>query len=149
METTTFVILIKWEPSNIKTQNVIFYKSVQELNGNTFVLSLTLPVGVKKAKVAWYEMGMSWEEGSGNTNWNYHLTFNFDIELRTSVSSNSLSTYHKNFTCLGEEERPVYCSSNDYYDCYLGPYCYATVYCLPDIFYYKFLILFINSYSIL
>ena len=68
METTTFVILIKWEPSNIKTQKVIFYKSVQELNGNTFVLSLTLPFGVKKARVACYEMGMSWEEGSGNTN---------------------------------------------------------------------------------
>ena len=55
METVTFVILIKREPSNIKTQRVIFYKSVQELNGNTFVLSLTLPFGVKM-KLEWLVM---------------------------------------------------------------------------------------------
>ena len=47
METATFIILIKLEPSNIRTQRVIFYKSVQELNGNTFVLNLTLSFGVK------------------------------------------------------------------------------------------------------
>ena len=47
MEIATFVILMKWEPSNMTTQTVIFYKSVQEFNGNTYVLSLTLPFGVK------------------------------------------------------------------------------------------------------
>ena len=52
MEAATFVILIKLEPSNIRTQRVIYYKSVQELNGNTFVLSLTLPFGMKK-KLEW------------------------------------------------------------------------------------------------
>ena len=52
MEIATFVILMKWEPSNMTTQTVIFYKSVQEFNGNTYVLSLTLPFGVKM-KLEW------------------------------------------------------------------------------------------------
>ena len=52
MKTTTFVILIKWEHSNIETQTVIFYKSVQKVNGNTFVLNLTLLFGVKM-KLEW------------------------------------------------------------------------------------------------
>ena len=93
-----------------------------------------------EARVACYQMGMSWEEGSGNTNWNCYLTFYFDIELRTTVS-NSLNTYHKAFSCLGVEERLIDCSANDYYDCYYGPYYYATVHCLPGIFYNKLLLL--------
>ena len=102
-----------------------------------------------EARVACYEMGMSWEEGSGNTNWNCYLTFYFRIELRTTVS-NSLNTYHKTFSCLGVEERLIDCSVNDNYDCYFGPYYYVTVHCLSGIFYYKLLILlFLYSYSIL
>ena len=64
-EATIFVILAKWKPSNIDVQTVIYYKSVQELNGNTFVPSSTL-LSENEARVACYEMGMSLEEGSGS-----------------------------------------------------------------------------------
>ena len=59
-----------------------------------------------------------------------------------------MTTYHKNFFCLGVEERLIDFSANDNYDFYFGQYYYVTVHCLPGIFYYKLLALFSCSYSI-
>ena len=80
--------------------------------------------------------GCHGKKGQVVTNLNCYLTFYYDIELRINVS-NSLNIYNTTFACSGVEERLIDCSANDYYDCYFGPYYYATVHCLPGIFYYK------------
>ena len=61
--------------------------------------------------------------------------------MRTSVSK-QMTTYHKTFSCLGVEERLIDCSAYDNYDFYFGPYYYATLHCLPGMFYYELLLLF-------
>ena len=85
-------------------QRAILYKSVQELNGNAFVLSLTLPFG-GKMKIEWLVMkwGCHGKKGQVITNLNCYLTFYFEIQLRTTVSD-SLNTSHKTFSCLVVEE---------------------------------------------
>ena len=68
MEIATFVILMKWEPSNMTTQTVIFYKSVGIQWQYICAKSNFTFWSENEARMACYQMGMSWEEGSGNTN---------------------------------------------------------------------------------
>ena len=99
-----------------------------------------------EAKVACYQMGMVWEEGSGIV---VVITFIIkrlilfsDSELATNWTYSNTSYSKKNYYCLGLEEELINCSADnhDYYcDNYTSRlyyyYSYATPKCIEGIFY--------------
>ena len=97
-----------------------------------------------EARVACYQMGMVWEEGSGIV---VVLIFLIkmiilysDIKLNTTPGSYSNYIYSKNLSCSGLEENLINCSVDDrIYSCYYhehGYHYYATTKCVEGILYH-------------
>ena len=98
-----------------------------------------------EARVACYQMGMVWKEGSGINCyiWKSISFFYSDIELNITAPSQTYLVSFKNFSCSGIEEKLINCSTipvdrneNPYYDCIYQPgvYYFATVDCIPGIY---------------
>ena len=99
-----------------------------------------------EARMACYQMGMVWAEGSGIV---VVLTFiikrfilycNIELKLLGDYSS---PMYSKTLSCSGLEEKLINCSVDDYiYSCYYDGsdnsncYWYATAKCIKGILYY-------------
>ena len=101
--------------------------------------------GENEARVACYQMGMVWQEGSGIVDVLISLIKRFilysDIGLKTAWT-NSNKFLHKNFSCSGLEEKLINCSSDDQTFCYCyywinnhKRYAYATAKCKEGILY--------------
>ena len=97
-----------------------------------------------EARVACYQMGMVWKEGSGIVVVLIFLIKMFilysDIKLNTTTGSFNGIVYSKTFSCSGLEEKLINCSVDDYIDtCYYhehGHYYYATAKCIKGILYH-------------
>ena len=100
-----------------------------------------------EARVACYQMGMVWEEGSGIV---VVLTFIIkriilysDIDFKISGYSNKFCSKNLSYSgleeklinCLSDDHNIYYCSYNYYY------YAYATAKCIEGILYYQLIII--------
>ena len=99
-----------------------------------------------EARVACYQMGMVWKEGSGIVVVLIFLMKNFifysDIKLNTTEILSGV-VYTKSFSCYGLEEKLINCSVDDYiHSCYYydngnsNSYLYATAKCIEGILYH-------------
>ena len=102
--------------------------------------------GENEAKVACYQIGMVWKEGSGIVVVLIFLIKMFilysDIKLNNTGSLSGI-VYSKTFSCSGLEEKLMNCSVDDYIDtCYYhehnsNQFYYATAKCVEGILYYQ------------
>ena len=109
-----------------------------------------------EARVACYQMGMEWEEGSGIVVMVIFIIKRFilysDIELKIS-GSYSNKFYSKNLSCSGLEEKLINCLSDDqniYYCNYNSyGYIYATAKCIEGILYHQLIINLLQIYIVI
>ena len=101
--------------------------------------------GENEARVACYQMGMAWKEGSGIVVVLIFLIKMFilysDIKLNTTRSFSGIA-YSKTFFCSGLEEKLINCSVDDhinschYYEHNFNHFLYATAKCVDGIPYH-------------
>ena len=109
-----------------------------------------------EARVACYQMRMSWEKGSGIVAVLIFLIIWYIIYSDTELTTNwtdQNTLYLKNMSCSGIEEKLIHCSSDvnyycDYYTVQGYHYFkYATAKCIEGILCILYIINFLNYYS--